>query len=134
MTYLTATATLKEKLDPSRKTLATQDFCHLAQGRNEGVADFILRLEQNFRRAYGFDKVGEETQYTLLHGQLQEGLKYSIMSAPAVSGAAELCMAVKNEERRQGELAKRQQYQCRSTYPDSKERQELPVQTGTTPC
>ena len=40
------------------------------------------------------------------------------MSAPAVSGAqtyAELCMAEKNEERRQGELAKRQQYQFTST-------------------
>ena len=123
--YLTATATLKEKLDPSRKTLETQDFCHLAQGRNEGVANFILRLEQTFRRAYGFDKVGEETRYTLLHGQLQEGLKYSIISTPVVSGAqtyAELWMAAKNEECRQGALAKRQQYQFRSTYPDSRER------------
>ena len=121
-TYAKATAALKEKLDPSRKTLATQDFRHLAQGRNEAVADFILRLEQTFRRAYGFDKVGEETRHTLLHGQLQEGLKYSLMSAPAVSGAqtyAELCMAAKNEERRQSELVKRQHYQFKGAYPDS---------------
>jgi len=122
LTYAKAAATLKEKLDPGRKTLATQDFRHLAQGRSECVADFILRLEQTFRRAYGFDKVGEETRSTVLHGQLQEGLKYSIMSAPAVSGAqtyAELCLAAKNEERRQGESVKRQQYHLRGMYPDS---------------
>ena len=40
--HMPYTAALKEKLDPSRKALETQDFCHLAQGRNEGVADFIL--------------------------------------------------------------------------------------------
>ena len=77
------------------------------------MADFILRLEQTFRRAYGYDKVSEETRHALLYVQLQEGLKYSVMEALAVSGSqtySELCLATKNEERRQGELAKRQQY------------------------
>ena len=40
-------------------------------------------------------------------------LKYVIMEAPAISGSqtyAELCIAAKNEERRQSELAKRQHY------------------------
>ena len=44
---------------------------------------------------------------------LQEGLKYSFMEAPAVSGSqtySELCLAAKNEEHRQSELVKRQQY------------------------
>ena len=52
----------------------------------------------------------EETRKTLLHGQLQEGLKYVLMKAPAVSGARdymELCTAAKNEERRLSELNKR---------------------------
>ena len=104
---------LKERLDPSRKTLVVQDFHYLSQGRQESVADFILCSEQTFRRAYGCNKVCEETHHALLHAQLQEGLKYAIMEAPAVSGSQtyrELCMAAKNEERRQSELAKRQQY------------------------
>ena len=111
--YKNVTTALKERLDPSRKALAVQDFHHLSQKHQESVADFILCLEQTFRRAYGYDKVGEETRHTLLHVQLQEGLKYTIMEAPAVSGSqtyAELCMAAKNEERRQSELAKRQHY------------------------
>ena len=52
-----------------------------------------------------------ETTQTLLHGQLQEGLRYNLMKAPAVSGAQtypELCIAAKNEEKRQVELKKRQ--------------------------
>ena len=111
--YTKATAVLKERLDPSRKALAVQDFRHLSQKQQESVADFILRLEQTFRRAYGYDKVGEETRHALLHAQLQEGLKYAVMEAPAVSGSqtyVELCIAAKNEERRQSELAKRQHY------------------------
>ena len=44
-----------------------------------------------------------ETQNTLLYSQLQEGLKYELMKAPAVSGAKdyqELCISAKNEEHR----------------------------------
>ena len=50
-----------------------------------------------------------ETRDTLLHGQLQEGLKYDVMRAPSVSGAQgckELCLAAKNEEKRLAELKK----------------------------
>ena len=49
----------------------------------------------------------------LLYGQLQEGLSYSLMESPAVSGAQnykELCLAAKREERRLAELKKKQQY------------------------
>ena len=54
-----------------------------------------------------------ETGDALLQGQLQEGLQYAIVMAPAVSGARnyqELCIAAKYEERRQLALAQRQQY------------------------
>ena len=111
--YTEATSVLKERLDPSRKALAVQDFRNLSQGRQESVADFILRLEQTFCRAYGCNKVCEESRHALLHAQLQEGLKYAIMEAPAVLGSEtyrKLCMAAKNEEHGQSELAKRQQY------------------------
>ena len=55
----------------------------------------------------------QETRNTLLHRQLQDGLRYEIMKAPAVSGAQnypELCLASRNEEKRLLELKKRQQY------------------------
>ena len=59
--YKNGTTILKGRLDPSRKALAVQDFRHFAQKQKESVVDFILCLEQIFRRAYGYDKVGEET-------------------------------------------------------------------------
>ena len=45
----------------------------------------------------------------LLYEQLQEGLSYSMMESPAVSGAQnykELCLVAKREERRLAELKK----------------------------
>ena len=57
-----------------------------------------------------------ETRDTLLYRQLQEGLKYSLMEAPAVSGVTSnqsLCVAAKREERRQAELKK-----CTQCKPD----------------
>ena len=77
------------------------------------MADFIRRLEHTFQIAYGRDKMSTETQETLLFGQLQDGLRHDIMQAPAVSGAhnyQELCLATRNEEKRQLELVKRRQY------------------------
>ena len=49
----------------------------------------------------------------LLYSQLQEGLRYTLIKSPAVSGAdsyQQLCMAAKHEEKRLSELARRQQY------------------------
>ena len=68
-----------------------------------------------------------ETRDTLLHGQLQEGLRYELMRSPAVSGAQnykELCLAAKNEEKRLSELKKRQAYLQRNptTSPSSSAR------------
>jgi len=88
-----------------------------------------------------------KTRSILMHGQLQEGLKYSVMSAPAVSGPQtypELCLAAKNEERHRLELAKCKQYVPRSTqytdhYPREKHVQSTGNRSGTqsflaTPC
>ena len=64
------------------------------------MADFVRRLEQQFMVAYGQDGMSIETRETLLYSQLQEGLHYDIMKAPAVSRAQtykELCMAGKNK-------------------------------------
>ena len=85
------------------------------------MSDYILRLEKTFRRAYGWDHMAEETRNALLYAQLQEGLKYVLMKAPAVSGAQayqELCIAARNEERRLNELNKRQQY-LRESAPET---------------
>ena len=106
--------TLRGRLEPQTRTLAATDFRHTLQGDQETVADFIRTLERTFTIAYGQDGMSLETRQTLLHGQLQEGLQYNLMKAPAVSGAQtypELCMADKNEEKRQAELKKQQEYQ-----------------------
>lgn len=72
----------------------------LYHGPQESVSDYILRLEKLFSRAYGIEHMTEETRRILLHGQLQEVIKYVLMKAPAVSGTQdyqELCTAAKNE-------------------------------------
>ena len=51
-----------------------------------------------------------ETRNALLYGQLQEGLQYRLMEAPAVFRATDyqaLCLAAKSEEKRIAELKKR---------------------------
>ena len=105
---------LRARLDPGSKALAAQDFRHAAQDENEKVSDFVRRIEKTFRRAYGHDTMLPETRDALLYAQLQEGLRYDLMKAPAVSGALNyqaLCVAAKSEERRLAELQKRRQYQ-----------------------
>ena len=114
----TAIASLRRRLDPGSKTLAAQDFRHTSQKDGEAVSDFIRRLERTFRIAYGRDAMATDTRDTLLHGQLQEGLRFELMRAPAVSGAQnykELCVAARNEEKRLAELKKRQGYQKQTT-------------------
>ena len=56
-----------------------------------------------------------ETRDALLFGQMQEGLKYSLMESPSVSGATSyevLCVAARSEECRQAALKKCKQYQA----------------------
>ena len=104
---------LKSRLEPGARVFAAQDFRHISQAQGETVSDFLCRLERTFQLAYGRDPMSTETRSTLLYCQLQEGLSYSLMKSPAVSGARdyiELSLAAKNEEKRQAELLRRQQY------------------------
>lgn len=112
-TYKKAVAALCSRLDPGSKVVATQDFRHASQRETESVGDFVGRLEKTFRIAYGNDGMLPDTRDALLFSQLQEGLKYSLMESPAVSSATSyqgLCVAAKNEGRRQAALRKQRQY------------------------
>ena len=105
--------TLCSCLELGSKALIAQEFRHAAQQESETVADYISRLEQLFRHAYGREGMSDETRDTLLHSQLQEGLRYEVMKAPAVSGSPtyrELCLAARNGEKRVAELAKQRHY------------------------
>ena len=104
---------LRQRLDFGSKAVAAQDFRHVMQHEAEPVADFVRRLERTFHIAYGRDHMSAETRDALLYGQLQEGLRLELMSAPAVSGARgypELCIASKNEEKRLADLKRRREY------------------------
>ena len=106
--FTSATNALLNRLDPHSRVLAAQEFRHAVQREDEPVAEYIRRLEQTYRKAYGRDRMSSETCDTLLFGQLQEGLKYALVKAPAVSGAQDyqqLCLAARNEERRLVELS-----------------------------
>ena len=130
ISFKNAVTAMRCRLETGSRTLAAQDFRHATQGFHEPASDYILRLEKIFRRAYGRDHMTDETQQTLLYGQLQEGLRYTLMKSPAVSGARnyqELCVAARNEERRLNDLNKRQQYMRNSTVDGSQDRQ-LPRQ------
>ena len=107
--YQAAVKALKERLDPGNQTLAALDFRHTSQKIGESVSDFIGRLESVFQTGFGREQLSNETREMLLYGQLQEGLLYSLMESPTVSGAQnykELCLAAKREERRLAELKK----------------------------
>ena len=85
-----------------------------------------------FRRAYGHDTMLSETRDALLYAQLQEGLKYDLMKALAVSGALNyqaLCVAAKSEERRLAELQKRKYYQLPQLRGTKKEINQPQVST-----
>jgi len=112
--YGLAVGALRERLDPGSQALAQQDFRHAIQAESECVADYIRRLERLFQIAYGRGGMKSETREALLHSQLQEGLKYSLMKSPAVSGAQtykQLCLSAKQEEKRVMELKRRHLYQ-----------------------
>ena len=146
-TFAVATQSLRSRLDPGSRALAAQDFHHTIQGEAEPQVSleglnklFELPMEETVCR----------TRDTLLHGQLQEGLKYDVMRAPSVSGAQgykEFCQAAKNEEKRLAELKKRQKYLRPTTlvsqHPSSRkpvlhkppeiQPSSIPQKTGTEP-
>ena len=94
-TLETAVKCMKEHPYPCSKVLAGQDFRRTVQGVAETVVDFICWLEKSYYVAFGNDKMSRETKDTMLYGQLQEGLRLSLIRSPSVSGAMtyqELCM------------------------------------------
>ena len=84
--FESAVDSLRIRLDPGGRALAAQDFCHTIQREQEPVSDFIRRLEQTFRLDYGKERMTTETRDMLLHGQLQEGPRYYLMTAPGAHG------------------------------------------------
>ena len=108
-----AVTALKSRLEPRDRAVAAQDFRHAIQKTSETVADYICRIERAFQLAYGRDNILRDTREMILLTQLKEGLLYRLVESPAVSGArsyTELCLAAKNEEKRQAELSRRQYY------------------------
>ena len=86
----------------------------------ESISSYIQRLERAFVVAYGRDELTDETKNTMLHSQLQEGLRYDIMRSPAVSGSQsykELVAAARNEENSQAQLRQRHQQVVKSAGP-----------------
>lgn len=78
------------------------------------VADFIRRLECTFWIVYGRNSMFAETPDTVLHSQLQEGLRYDLIREPAISGVQsykERFFTAKHEEKCLAELRKHQHYQ-----------------------
>lgn len=110
----TAVSALRSQIDPGNTVLAAQDFTHAVQDHSEPVSDYIRRVEWLFKMAYSQDGMSTETREALFYSQSQEGLKYSLMKSPAVSGAQsyrQLCTSAKLEEKRLVELNRHQQYQ-----------------------
>ena len=107
-----APKTLHSRMDPGKEVLAAQDFRGTPQKETESVSDFINILKRIFRIGYGRDGLTQETK-AFLYLQLQDGLHSDLMQSPSVSGALaykELCTAARNEEKRQAEMKKQEEY------------------------
>ena len=118
--YAEAVKHLQNKLVSGARIYAAQDFRRTIQEDKESVSSYIQRLERAFVVAYGRDELTDETKNTMLHSQLQEGLRYDIMRSPAVTGSQsykELVAAARNEENRQAQLRQRQQQVVKSSGP-----------------
>ena len=83
--------------------------------------------------------MSSETRSVLLYGQVQEGLLYELLKAPAVSGVqkySEMCVAARNEEKHVAGLRRCQQLLQRQTTGPSTP--ILPQEQGTSlvscPC
>lgn len=117
-TYVGAISALRLRIDPQNRVIVATDFRHALQAEEETVADYVRRIERLFQIAYGGDSLSSQTKDTMLHSQLHGGLRYDLMRSPTVSGAQsyqELCLAVRQEEKRLAELKRRQQYTRNST-------------------
>ena len=82
--FTRAIKALRQHLDFRGRAVTIKDFRQTTQHQSGPVADCARCLECTFYVAYGRDHMSAETRDTLLHGQLQEGLRLELMSAPAV--------------------------------------------------
>ena len=88
-------------------TLAAQDLCHLVQGEEEKIVDFICWLKHQYKLASGWKNTSKEKRNVMLLDQLQDGLKQELIMVPSVLGAhnfSEFCVASWNKEKRLIEL------------------------------
>ena len=108
--------------------MATQEFRHSIQRSGESVADYLRRLEKAYQLAYGKDSLSSDVRDALLYGQLYDGLRYSLMRGPSVSGARnyqELCVAAKGEEHWLAALQQRQQLKAPSELSSRSKKSEV---------
>ena len=87
MTFVDPVKSLRARVDPENRVLAGQEFRHAIQESDESVPRYIRRLERLFQTAYDRDRLRVETREMLLYSQLQEGLRYTLIKSPAISGA-----------------------------------------------
>lgn len=81
---------MKSRLKVGSKALATQEFRYATQGSQEAVSKYINKIRKVFRKAIWLRSHGREETWKVLHYvQLQEGLNYTLMKAPTVSGVIE---------------------------------------------
>ena len=74
---------------------------------------------------FGSNKLSKETKDAMLYGQLQEGLRLSIIRSPSVLGTLaykELCMAAKHKGKRKVELRKHQESEQLTATKDNQQR------------
>ena len=85
-TYQAAIKALRERHDPG-DSIAVLEFRHASQKPGETASDFMWKLEKPFQTAFGRESLSAETRDMLLYAQLQEGLSYTLMELPSVSGS-----------------------------------------------
>lgn len=111
-TFQKAASAIRKAFGPGSKVLAAQDSRHTSQHEGKAASSFICRLERTLAIIYGEDHPNSETRTIFLYGRLQKGLHHDLMHSPSVLGALtfkEMVIVVKNKEKCQSELEKRQQ-------------------------
>ena len=103
-THHSTVKALRERLDPGNQTLTALDFRHANQKSSETVSDFLRQLEHIYQTAFGRENLSPETTDMLLYRQLHEGLSYSLMESPSVSGHKTTKSFVMQLRRRSGGL------------------------------
>ena len=130
-TYTDAVQVLRSRVDPENRVLAGQDFRHALSlwPSTSDIWRYLFKLLMAVtvlaRRLFSYN-------------QLQDGLRYSLIKSPAISGAIsyqQLCITARHEEKRLNELARCQQYQKDVSKKEGNRKRDSgarPQQTPTT--